>query len=220
LVGGAAHELNNPLTAILGYSELLSATELTSEQRSLAEKIAQQAKRVRTLVSSLLSFAKQVPSTKTPVDLNAVLQTSLKICQSQMEVAHVTSSAQLSSPLPRVVADSNQLLQVFNHIIINAVHAMAERGGMLTVSTHAESGIVVIQFADSGPGMTDPARVFDPFYTTRPVGQGIGLGLSACYGIVQEHGGKISCRNRETGGAIFQIDLPAIGAANVSVAHA
>jgi signal transduction histidine kinase len=97
---------------------------------------------------------------------------------------------------------------------------MAERGGMLTVSTHAESGIVVIQFADSGPGMTDPARVFDPFYTTRPVGQGIGLGLSACYGIVQEHGGKISCRNRETGGAVFQIDLPAISSANASVAHA
>jgi signal transduction histidine kinase len=220
LVGGAAHELNNPLTAILGYSELLSGTELTAEQRSLAEKIAQQTKRVRTLVSSLLSFAKQVPSTKTPVDLNAVLQTALKICQPQMEVARVTASAQLSTPLPRVVADSNQLLQVFNHIIINAVHAMTEGGGALTVSTHAEAGIVIIQFADSGPGMTDPARVFDPFYTTRPVGQGIGLGLSACYGIVQEHGGKISCRNRETGGAIFQIDLPAIGAANVSVAHA
>jgi two-component system NtrC family sensor kinase len=210
LVGGAAHELNNPLTAMLGYSELLSATELTPEQRSLAAKISQQAKRVRSLVSSLLSFAKQVPSAKTPVDVNAILQTCLKMSQPQMEVAHVKSSIGMANPLPRVQADSNQLLQVFSHIINNAVNAMSERGGTLTISTRSEQDLVIIQFADTGPGMVEPARVFDPFYTTRPVGQGIGLGLSACYGIVQQHGGKISGRNRDTGGAIFQIDLPAL----------
>jgi signal transduction histidine kinase len=210
LVGGAAHELNNPLTAMLGYSELLSATELTPEQRSLAAKISQQAKRVRSLVSSLLSFAKQVPSAKTPVDVNAILQTCLKMSQPQMEVAHVKSSIEMANPLPRVQADSNQLLQVFSHIINNAVNAMSERGGTLTISTRSEQELVIIQFADTGPGMVEPARVFDPFYTTRPVGQGIGLGLSACYGIVQQHGGKISGRNRDTGGAIFQIELPAL----------
>src|SRR5438270_9647863 len=210
LVGGAAHELNNPLTAMLGYSELLSGTELTPEQRSLTEKMAQQTKRVRSLVSSLLSFAKQVPSSKTPVDVNAVLQTCLKLCQPQMEFARVSASTQMSSPLPRVYADSNQLLQVFSHIVNNAVHAMTDKaGGTITVSTSSEGRSVMILFSDTGPGILEPARVFDPFYTTRPVGQGIGLGLSACYGIIQEHGGKISCRNRESGGAVFQIDLPA-----------
>lgn len=209
LVGGAAHELNNPLTAMLGYAELLAATELTPEQRSLAAKISQQTKRVRALVSSLLSFAKQLPSSKAPVDVNAILQTCLKLSQPQMEVARVASSVEMANPLPRVHADSNQLLQVFSHIITNAVNAMSGRGGTLTVSTRAEGDLVVIQFADTGPGMAEPGRVFDPFYTTRPVGQGIGLGLSACYGIIQQHGGKITGRNREEGGAIFQIDLPA-----------
>ena len=209
LVGGAAHELNNPLTAMLGYSELLSATELTPEQRSLTAKISQQTKRVRALVSSLLSFAKQLPSSKAPVDVNAILQTCLKLSQPQMEVARVASSIEMANPLPRVHADSNQLLQVFSHIISNAVNAMSGHGGTITVSTRAEGDLVVIQFADTGPGMAEPGRVFDPFYTTRPVGQGIGLGLSACYGIIQQHGGRITCRNRDEGGAIFQIDLPA-----------
>ncbi|MGH9514609.1 MAG: sensor histidine kinase [Terriglobales bacterium] len=209
LVGGAAHELNNPLTAMLGYAELLTATELTPEQRSLAAKISQQTKRVRSLVSSLLSFAKQVPSSKTPVDVNAILQTCLKLSQPQMEVAHVASSIEMANPLPRVQADPNQLLQVFSHIITNAVNAMSERGGTITITTRSEGDLVIIQFADTGPGMVEPDRVFDPFYTTRPVGQGIGLGLSACYGIIQQHGGKIKGSNRETGGAIFQIDLPA-----------
>ena len=209
LVGGAAHELNNPLTAMLGYAELLTATELTPEQRSLAAKISQQTKRVRSLVSSLLSFAKQVPSSKTPVDVNAILQTCLKMSQPQMEVARVKSSIEMANPLPRVQADSNQLLQVFSHIINNAVNAMSERGGTITISTRCERDLIIIQFADTGPGLAEPARVFDPFYTTRPVGQGIGLGLSACYGIIQQHGGKISGSNRESGGAIFQIDLPA-----------
>lgn len=220
LVGGAAHELNNPLTAMLGYSELLNATELTPEQRSLTAKISQQTKRVRSLVSSLLSFAKQVPSTKTLVDVNAILQTCLKLGQPQMEVARVKSSIEMTNPLPRVQADSNQLLQVFSHIINNAVNAMSERGGTITVSTRAEAGLVIVQFADTGPGMSEPARVFDPFYTTRPVGQGIGLGLSACYGIIQQHGGKISGRNREVGGAIFQIELPAVSQGVTEIAHA
>jgi two-component system NtrC family sensor kinase len=123
--------------------------------------------------------------------------------------------------LPRVYADSNQLLQVFSHIVNNAVNAMSGRGGTITVSTKSDHNLVIVQFADTGPGMLEPARVFDPFYTTRPVGQGTGLGLSACYGIIQEHGGKISCRNRETGGAIFQIDLPAFDAqAKIAHAHA
>jgi signal transduction histidine kinase len=210
LVGGAAHELNNPLTAMLGYSELLANTDLSPEQRSLSEKIAQQAKRVRTLVASLLSFAKQVPSAKTPQDLNVVAQTALKLCQPQLRAAGVQVATELAQTPPLARGDANQLLQVFTHIINNAASAMADRGGgVLTVATQIGGKSVMIQFSDTGPGMTEPARVFDPFYTTRPVGQGTGLGLSMCYGVVQEHGGRISCRNRDAGGAIFLIELPA-----------
>ena len=210
LVGGAAHELNNPLTAMLGYSELLSITDLSPEQRSLSEKIAQQAKRVRALVASLLSFAKQVPSAKSPQDLNIVVQTALKLCQPQLHAACVQTATEFSPLPPLARGDANQLLQVFTHIINNAANAMADRGGgVLTVATRIGATSVMIQFSDTGPGMAEPARVFDPFYTTRPVGQGTGLGLSMCYGVVQEHEGKISCRNRDAGGAIFLIELPA-----------
>src|SRR5213076_969910 len=104
---------------------------------------------------------------------------------------------------------ANQLLQVFSNIINNATHAMSDRGGTLTVTTSGVRNVISAEFSDTGPGMLEPDRVFDPFYTTRPVGQGSGLGLSACYGIIQEHGGKITCRNRSEGGAIFVIELPA-----------
>src|SRR5581483_5289518 len=177
LVGGAAHELNNPLTAMLGYSELLAGTELTPEQRNLTDKMAQQTNRVRSLVSSLLTFAKQEPTSKMPADINAIVQTCIRLCQPQMEFANVTSSLEMASSLPRVYADSNQLLQVFSHIVNTSLHAMGGRGGTITVSTAAEHNLVLIKFSDTGPGILEPARVFDPFYTTRPVGQGTGLGL-------------------------------------------
>ena len=208
LVGGAAHELNNPLTAMMGYSELLSATPLNNEQRSLAQKIEHQIRRTRTLVSSLLSFAKQVPAEKTWLDINAMVQTAVKLYPPQLRTASVQVHTELAKDLPRVRGDSNQLLQVCLHITNNALHAMAETGGSLTVSTRVSDGNVVIEFVDNGPGLQEPDRVFDPFYTTRPVGQGAGLGLSVCYGIIQEHQGKILCLNRPEGGAKFLIELP------------
>lgn len=217
LVGGAAHELNNPLTAMLGYSELLATTELTTEQRALSEKISQQAKRIRSLVASLLSFAKQVPTAKSAVDINLLLTTALRNSQSQVLAAKVRVTINLATSLARVHGDSNQLLQVFAHIIANAANAMADRnGGTLTVSTRPAGDSVSIEFSDSGPGIEEPAKVFDPFYTTRPIGQGTGLGLSMCYGIVQEHAGKIYCRNRPEGGATFIIELPAIESARLN----
>jgi two-component system NtrC family sensor kinase len=120
----------------------------------------------------------------------------------------VQFATKFAETLPRVLGDSNQLLQVFSNIINNAVHAMSEKGGTLTVSTQENGELVNIEFSDTGPGMLEPDRVFDPFYTTRPVGQGTGLGLSACYGIIQEHGGKISYHNKTDGGAVFVVDLP------------
>jgi two-component system NtrC family sensor kinase len=210
LVGGAAHELNNPLTAMLGYSELLATTSLTPEQRSLAEKVAQQAKRIRILVASLLSFAKQTPTAKSALDVNTVATTALKLCQPQMRVANVQFVTNLADSLPRAQGDANQLLQVFSNIINNAAQAMSGSGGILTVTTSVNGNQINAEFSDTGPGMMEPDRVFDPFYTTRPVGQGSGLGLSACYGIIQEHGGKITCQNKKEGGAVFLVELPAM----------
>jgi signal transduction histidine kinase len=215
LVGGAAHELNNPLTAMLGYSELLSTTNLSSEQRALSDKILHQAKRIRALVASLLSFAKQVPATKSPVDINVVVQSALKLCQSQLQTANVECRPDLGHALLPVRGDANQLLKVCKHIIQNAAHAMSDQGGgVLKVATRSTPESVTIEFSDTGPGISEPAKVFDPFYTTRPVGQGSGLGLSMCYGIIQEHGGRITCRNRDPRGACFLVELPAVPAAD------
>ena len=211
LVGGAAHELNNPLTAMLGYSELLSGTDLNTEQRALSDKISQQAKRIRSLVGSLLSFAKQVPTSKSFVDVNLVAQTALKLCRTQLQTANAQYTTEFQDALPNVRGDSNQLLKVFIQIISNAAHALAEkRGGILTVTSRFTDDCVRVQFADNGPGIKEPEKVFDPFYTTRPVGQGTGLGLSMCYGIIQEHGGKISCHNLAEGGACFIVEMPAV----------
>jgi signal transduction histidine kinase len=209
LVGGAAHELNNPLTAMLGYAELLAATQLNEDQRALADKIGMQVRRTKALVASLLSFAKQTPFEKSRIDVNALCQTTLKLLQPQLRSHNIVVRLELSPQMPSIVGDSNQLLQVCLHIITNALQALEEvGGGTITVSTAREQEIVVVEMSDSGPGAREPERVFDPFYTTKSVGKGVGLGLSACYGIIQEHGGRISCCNRKEGGASFRMELP------------
>ncbi|HXP82037.1 MAG TPA: HAMP domain-containing sensor histidine kinase [Verrucomicrobiae bacterium] len=216
LVGGAAHEINNPLTAILGYSELLADDPSVGEKtRSLAEKIREQARRTKTLVNNLLSFARQVPSEqRSPLDINAIVNTSAQFRRFDLRGKNIRIEVQTGVGIPEVRGDMNQLLQVFSNIINNAVYAMQEAGGgTLTVRTLFENGNVVILFSDTGPGMRDPRLVFDPFYTTKPVGKGTGLGLSICYGLIQDQGGQISCYNRPEGGATFRIELPAVPAA-------
>jgi signal transduction histidine kinase len=216
LVGGAAHEINNPLTAILGYSELLADDPSVGEKtRSLAEKIREQARRTKTLVNNLLSFARQVPSEqRSPLDINTIVNTSAQFRRFDLRGKNIRIEVQTGVGIPEVRGDMNQLLQVFSNIINNAVYAMQEAGGgTLTVRTLFEKGNVVILFSDTGPGMRDPRLVFDPFYTTKPVGKGTGLGLSICYGLIQDQGGQISCYNRPEGGATFRIELPAVPAA-------
>ena len=223
LVGGAAHEINNPLTAILGYSELLADDPSVGEKtRNLAEKIREQARRTRTLVNNLLSFARQVPSEqRSPLDINAIVNTSAQFRRFDLRGKNIRIEVQTGAGVPEVRADMNQLLQVFSNIINNAVYAMQEAGGgTLTVRTLFEKGNVVILFSDTGPGLRDPRLVFDPFYTTKPVGKGTGLGLSICYGLIQDQGGQISCYNRPEGGATFRIDLPAVPAAFPFSPHA
>jgi two-component system NtrC family sensor kinase len=216
LVGGAAHEINNPLTAILGYSELLADDPSVNEKaRSLAGKIREQARRTKSLVNNLLSFARQVPSEqRSPLDINTIVNTSAQFRRFDLRGKNIRIEVHTGVGIPEVRGDMNQLLQVFSNIINNAVYAMQEAGGgTLTVRTLFEKGNVVILFSDTGPGMRDPLLVFDPFYTTKPVGKGTGLGLSICYGLIQDQGGQISCYNRPEGGATFRIELPAVPAA-------
>jgi signal transduction histidine kinase len=219
LVGGAAHELNNPLTAMLGYSELLAESGLTEEQRTLASKIALQVRRTRTLIASLLNFARQVPGEKVPVDSNTMVQTAVKLLQPQFSSRHVDLQTSFAENLPQISGDPNQLLQVILHIANNSFQALDEvGGGIFSIKTRQKDSAVVLEFSDNGPGARDPERVFDPFYTTRSTGKGAGLGLSACYGIVQEHQGRILCSNRVEGGTTITIELPAIGTRSLSIA--
>ncbi len=216
LVALAAGELEYPLSAILASSEQMAASSnLSREQLANAQKIGQQARRTRELVSDLLSFAQQTPGEKSPLELKPLLQRALQMEGFKLENKRISLTVESNDdvPLPRVLGNANQLLQAFLQIVENAVDALQEiGGGRLQVSLWREENEVVVQFADSGPGLRDPERVFDPFYTTKPVGKGTGLGLSATYGVIQDHKGQITCYNRPEGGAAFEIRLPALKA--------
>jgi signal transduction histidine kinase len=215
LAAGAAHEINNPLAAILGFSDLLADdVTLPDKARGTAAKIREQARRTKTLVVNLLSFARQVPPERTLLDINTVVSNAVQLRALDLRSSNSRIELQLESVLPGVRGDGNQLMQVFFNIVSNAIDAMETvKGGVLTIKTIRDRGNVVILFSDTGPGIKDPQRVFDPFYTTKPVGKGTGLGLSICFGIVQEHGGRILCYNGQHGGAVFRVELPAVLAA-------
>ena len=215
LAAGAAHEINNPLAAILGFSDLLADDEaLPVKARATASKIREQARRTKTLVGNLLSFARQVPAERTLLDINTVVTNAVQLRALDLRSSTTRIELQLESVLPGVRGDGNHLMQVFFNLISNAVDAMeSHQGGILTIKTMRDRGNVVVLFSDTGPGIKEPHRVFDPFYTTKPVGKGTGLGLSICFGIVQEHSGKILCYNCQEGGAVFRVELPAVLAA-------
>jgi signal transduction histidine kinase len=213
LVAGAAHEIDHPLTAIMEYSEKLWSNErLSSEQDTLVRKIMNQSQRTRELIASLLSFAQQSSGEKTMVDLCMLLQRSVQMRELQRHDQKIRIETVIEPNLPRVWGDGHQLFQAFVQIVENALDALEEAGGgLLRVSAHLQGGDqgeeVVVQFSDSGPGVKEPHRVFDPFYTTKPIGKGTGLGLSAVYGVVQDHQGQITCQNKPEGGAVFVLRL-------------
>lgn len=212
LAAGAAHEINNPLTAILGYADVLIGESAPGGRpHTIAEKIREQARRTKDLVNNLLSFARQVPAEKQLLDLNTILASAVQLRHLDLREKNIRIEMESRGVLPAVRGDPNQLLQVFYHLITNAVDAMETiGGGCLTIRAFRERGFVIVEFADSGPGLQNPDKVFDPFYTTKPVGKGTGLGLSICYGVMQEHGGRIAGFNRPEGGCTFRLELPAV----------
>jgi CheY-like chemotaxis protein len=211
LIAGVAHELNNPLTAILGYAQLLEGAGLDHRSADYVRKLFKQAQRTHRVVQNLLSFARQRKPQKQDVDLNRVLDETLTLREYDLKVNNIALERDIRADVPPVLADPHQLEQVFLNIINNALDAMLEGSGsgVLKVRVYPKDNFVCVEFADSGPGIKDTARVFDPFYTTKTVGKGTGLGLSICYGIVREHGGEIVARNREEGGASITVRLPA-----------
>ncbi len=212
LAAGAAHEINNPLTAILGYADVLIGENAPGGRpHAIAEKIRDQARRTKDLVNNLLSFARQVPAQKQLLDLNTILASAVQLRQLDLREKNIRIEFENRGVLPAVRGDPNQLLQVFYHLITNAVDAMETiGGGSLTIRAFRDRGFVIVEFSDTGPGLQNPDKVFDPFYTTKPVGKGTGLGLSICYGVLQEHGGHIVGFNRPEGGCTFRIELPAV----------
>jgi two-component system NtrC family sensor kinase len=211
LISGVAHELNNPLTAILGYSQLLTSSgQMGAQGVEYSEKLYKQAQRTHRIVQNLLSFARQHKPERVPVQLNLILEETLALRDYDLRMNHIRVHLELAPDLPYTSADPHQLQQVFLNMVNNAVDAMLEHTneGDLWVRTGASGDKLFIEFTDSGPGVKDASRVFDPFYTTKPVGKGTGLGLSICYGIISEHGGSIQVRNVPPRGASFTIEVP------------
>jgi PAS domain S-box-containing protein len=210
LIAGVAHELNNPLTAILGYSQLLESEGLNERALDYVGKLYRQAQRTHRVVQNLLSFARQRQPQREEVDLRKVLDETLTLRDYDLKTNNITVEREAPAESTPVIADPHQIEQVYLNIINNAVDAILETGkqGKLKIRIFTENGSVVTQFTDDGPGLKDPKRIFDPFYTTKSVGKGTGLGLSICYGIVKEHGGDITAHNGPEGGAVMEVRLP------------
>ena len=212
LVSGVAHEVNNPLTAILGFADLLlEQPDMPDSARKDLRVIMQEAQRTKQIVQNLLSFARQMPPQRSSVQLNDIVRRTLALRNYDFASHGVQVVERLDERLPEVVGDSHQLQQVFLNILNNAYDAVREtsRIGRIEVTTLvAPDAFVEVSFHDNGDGILYPDRIFDPFFTTKEVGKGTGLGLSICYGIVREHGGEITCRNNPDVGATFTVRLP------------
>jgi len=213
LVSGVAHEVNNPLTAILGFADLLMENaDLPETARKDLRVILQEAQRTKQIVQNLLSFARQMPPQRTAVQLNAILRRTLQLRSYDFSSHGVDVVEHLDEELPEVMGDAHQLQQVFLNILNNAYDAVHEVGrpARIEIMSTKAGDAVEVSFRDNGNGVSHPDKIFDPFFTTKEVGKGTGLGLSICYGILKEHGGEILCHNNtDRPGATFIVRLPA-----------
>ncbi len=212
LVSGVAHEVNNPLTAILGFADLLMENpEIPDSARNDLRVILQEAQRTKLIVQNLLSFARQMPPQRKPVQLNGILLRTVQLRAYDFTSHGIEVVEHFSQDLPDVVGDAHQLQQVFLNILNNAYDAVRDTGrpARIEIASTPARNFVEVAFRDNGEGVAYPDRIFDPFFTTKEVGKGTGLGLSICYGIVREHGGEILCQNNQGDpGATFIVRLP------------
>jgi signal transduction histidine kinase len=211
-VSGVAHELNNPLTSVMGFSELLCQFEVDPKQKHYLEMVNKSANRCQKIVQALLSFARRHQPERKPVSVNTLLEATLEILNYQLRTSNIELQAHFDPDLPLALVDPHQIQQVFLNMINNARQAIEahQPSGWIRITTKTRGPNVRIIIQDSGPGIKPEhvSKIFDPFFTTKEIGKGTGLGLSLCYGIVKEHGGSIEPRSRPGEGATFVIELP------------
>jgi two-component system NtrC family sensor kinase len=212
LVSGVAHEVNNPLAAILGFTDLLLENpEVPASAREDLQIILQETQRTKDIVQDLLSFARQRPVQRELVSVNTVLRQTIKLRSYDFASHGVEVREEFDEALAPALGDAQQLQQVFLNILNNAYDAVQESGrrGQITIRTRHLNQSIEVAIADNGAGIADPQRIFDPFYTTKHAGKGTGLGLSICYGIVRAHGGEIQCSNNDAEpGSTFVVKIP------------
>ena len=220
LIAGTGHELNNPLTAVLGYAEMLSGSAEDEGTRRSAEVIRREALRMKQIIENLLSFARQTKFERRPVSLAHVVQEVLKLRSYEIRHKGLQVTAEISSALPGVLVDEGMLKQVFLNVINNSIEALRDiPGGRIAIEATQQGERMQLRFSDNGPGFSNPDRVFDPFFTTKDPGKGPGLGLSVSYGIVKQHSGEITAYNLHPSGACILIELP-MASAPVSILEA
>ena len=215
LVSGIAHELNNPLTTIMGYAQLLLGQGLLPAQFSEASKVFQEAERARRIVKNLLYVARENKPERTRVNLNEIVERTLALRSYELKVENIVVECELERALPETVGDPYQLQQVVLNLLVNAEQSLLQgRGqGRVWIRTHRTSaGKISLEVSDDGPGIPPEiaSRIFDPFFTTKPSGVGTGLGLSIVYGIVHQHEGEITFESQPGAGAKFVVELPVI----------
>jgi len=222
MIGGFAHELNNPLTAILGNAQLLEDRETDETARKRLETLNQEARKAAEIVKNLQFFARPPVPGRSLVDVNELVQRTVQMQSYPLRKSNITVDLLPEPTLPTVVADSNQLMQVFLNLLLNAEQAIRENRekGTIRVRLGSNPDSVWIVFQDDGPGIAPETlpHIFDPFFTTRRPGRGTGLGLSICKTVLREHGGNIEASSAPGGGAVFTITLPLGAAAAESAA--
>lgn len=212
LVSGVAHEINNPLTGVIGFSEMLLQRELPDDVKADLKVVTDESKRIGNIVRNLLTFARKQPQEKSAVDVNQVVQRVLDLRAYEQKVSNIQVVTDYAPDLAQVQANASQLQQVFLNLVINAEYFMLEAHGKgtLTVTTKNIGDFARISFADDGPGISSENMryLFNPFFTTKPQDKGTGLGLSISQGIVAEHGGRIYTESQLGKGATFIVELP------------
>jgi signal transduction histidine kinase len=214
LTAGFAHELNEPLGSILGFAQLArDAAGLPPQVGSDLDKILKASLHAREIIKKLMFFGRQTPPGMVAVDLNETVREGLSFIEPRITSQRIRVIQQLDPNLPRVIADRGQILQVLVNLTVNATQAMPE-GGTLTLTTRSEADKVLLGVEDTGVGMSEEIlrQIFVPFFTTKDVGQGTGLGLSVVHGIVSAHGGAITVTSEPGQGSRFEVRLPAAGA--------